>query len=543
MRPVYLVVLALALAVTGALAHTLAPAKRSAHILVNGSGAAASDAQGAALPAHGSTAVTGPAGRVRATFASRPAPARGPAETETAEPLAPRLPQASLRALRFGPPRVAETQIRAKTAHPLRANTLTLFTNTDLGAGHASHVAEPSVAKNGQYVFETYNWGAAVSTNGGSSFQFINPRTTFPRKYGGFCCDQLALYDPSRTLWLWVLQYGDDSGGSNAIRLAVSRGDSALAAGRFRYLDFTPQQIGASTGVSYDQPKIALSNNYVYLSIATYNSSSRFVNSAVLRIPLDALASSGTVRYARFTTSTFSPGLAQGATSTMYFAGHASATTLRLFAWPERVGAGGVTRTDLTVRADPGNRQFSCPRTGGSATSDWCVGSHNGTSISHDTRINAGWVDRGTIGFTWDAPQGTGGLGSFPFPYVHGVRIRESTKTVIDEPVLWSSRFAYQYAAIAANSAGDLGGTVMYGGGSQFENCAVLVHDASTTGSFFEVATAETSSADPLRRASGDYLTARPDPGRAGGWIGTCYAVRGSGQNRDVHPYFLAFGR
>ena len=60
---------------------------------------------------------------------------------------------------------------------------------------------------------------------------------------------------------------------------------------------------------------------------------------------------------------------------------------------------------------------------------------------------------------------------------------------------------------------------------------------------YLEVATAETSSADPLRRASGDFLTARPDPARAGGWIGTCYAVRGSGQNRDVHPYFLAFGR
>ena len=99
------------------------------------------------------------------------------------------------------------------------------------------------------------------------------------------------------------------------------------------------------------------------------------------------------------------------------------------------------------MHADSGTRPFSCPRSGGSARSDWCRGSHDGKTASHDTRINAGWIDRATIGFSWDAPQGTGGFGSFPFPYVHTVRIAESTRRVIDEPLLWSSTFAYQYAA------------------------------------------------------------------------------------------------
>ena len=405
-------------------------------------------------------------------------------------------------------------------------------------------MAEPSVAKNGLYVLETYNWGAAVSTNGGGSFQFVDPKKALPNDYGGFCCDQLALYEPSRNLWIWVLQYKPDQAGNNAIRLAVARGDAALAAGQFHYWDLTPQQLAATgDGVSYDQPKVARSSNYLYLSIATYASSSKFAKSVVLRIALDTLLSSGSLNYSDYVTSTFSPALTQGAAGTMYFATHAGATTLRLFSWPESVGANGVTSKDLVLHADSASRPFSCPRSGGSASSDWCRGSHDGKTASHDTRINAGWVDRGTIGFSWDAPQGTGGFGSFPFPYVHTVRIAESTRRVIDEPLLWSSTFAYQYAAIAPNSNGDLGGTVMYGGGSQFENCAVVVHDSSTSGAFFDVASAATSSADPVRAASGDYLTARPDPARAGGWIGTCYTVRGAGENKDVHPYFLAFGR
>ena len=86
-------------------------------------------------------------------------------------------------------------------------------------------MAEPSVAKNGQYVLATYNWGAAVSTNGGGSFQFVDPKKALPNDYGGFCCDQLALYEPSRNLWIWVLQYKSDQAGNNAIRLAVAGGD------------------------------------------------------------------------------------------------------------------------------------------------------------------------------------------------------------------------------------------------------------------------------------------------------------------------------
>ena len=482
---------------------------------------------------------------MRVPWGSRPAPISEPiAGDEEAEPLAPRLPPPPARALRSGTPLIPQAPIRAKSARPRRAGAPTLFTTTDLGAGKASHVAEPSVAKNGLYVLETYNWGAAVSTNGGGSFQFVDPKKALPNDYGGFCCDQLALYDPSRNLWIWVLQYKPDQAGNNAIRLAVARGDAALAAGQFHYWDLTPQQLAATgDGVSYDQPKIARSSNYLYLSIATYASSSKFAKSVVLRIALDALLSSGSLNYSDYVTSTFSPALTQGAAGTMYFATHAGATTLRLFSWPESVGASGVTSKDLVVHADSATRPFSCPRSGGSASSDWCRGSHDGKTASHDTRINAGWVDRGTIGFSWDAPQGTGGFGSFPFPYVHTVRIAESTRRVIDEPLLWSSTFAYQYAAIAPNSNGDLGGTVMYGGGAQFENCAVVVHDSSTSGAFFDVASAATSSADPVRAASGDYLTARPDPARAGGWIGTCYTVRGAGENKDVHPYFLAFGR
>ena len=73
------------------------------------------------------------------------------------------------------------------------------------------------------------------------------------------------------------------------------------------------------------------------------------------------------------------------------------------------------------------------------------------------------------IGFDWTAPQGSGGLGSFPYPYAHVVRISESTHTVVDEPIIWNSSYAFAYPAVVANASGVLGATVLYGGGSTYD--------------------------------------------------------------------------
>jgi hypothetical protein len=68
------------------------------------------------------------------------------------------------------------------------------FQNSDLGggapSGFTSVVNEPSVGTNGNLVFQSGNWYAALSTDNGNTFSFVDPYTTFPSINGGFCCDQ-----------------------------------------------------------------------------------------------------------------------------------------------------------------------------------------------------------------------------------------------------------------------------------------------------------------------------------------------------------------
>ncbi len=59
----------------------------------------------------------------------------------------------------------------------------------------ASHVCEPSLATNGDVVFYTGNWFAAISVDGGGTFRFVDPTSMFPASLNhDFCCDQVVQY-------------------------------------------------------------------------------------------------------------------------------------------------------------------------------------------------------------------------------------------------------------------------------------------------------------------------------------------------------------
>ena len=58
--------------------------------------------------------------------------------------------------------------------------------------------------------------------------------------------------------------------------------------------------------------------------------------------------------------------------------------------------------------------------------------------------------------------------------------VKQPPGTLINEPIIWNSKVAYAYAAVAPDKNGDLGGTVMWGGGTDYENCGIIVHDGYT---------------------------------------------------------------
>src|SRR5258708_6621693 len=96
---------------------------------------------------------------------------------------------------------------------------------TQPGANHvAGNVGEPSVSVNGDVVFLTGNWYAAVSVDGGLSFKFIDPNgMAQPSDPAGvtFCCDQVVNYLPSIDTFVWLLQYGP-APGDKIQRLALA---------------------------------------------------------------------------------------------------------------------------------------------------------------------------------------------------------------------------------------------------------------------------------------------------------------------------------
>ncbi len=257
-----------------------------------------------------------------------------------------------------------------------------------------------------------------------------------------------------------------------------------------------------------------------------------FVQSVVLRLPISTLVSGGALNYGAYAVplDSFSPALVEGAGSTMYFASHYNTSTLRVYSWPD--GSATPTAFNVSHSADPPGGSLSCRTQASNANSNWCG--------RGDPRINMGWLGGGVIGFDWTAPQGSGGLGTFNYPYAHVVRIRESNRTLIDEPVMWSPSYAFAYPMIVPNSAGVLGGVVQFGGGSTYQSCAAMTQKSNTANAFWDVKTVVSGNVHTNAPKGGDYTTARRNAGSPTTWTGACYAP--VNDSAHSHPFFVSFG-
>ena len=150
--------------------------------------------------------------------------------------------------------------------------TVRLIRNIGLGdaatSTQTSTVNEPTAAASGNNVFVTGNWFASQSTDGTVNWSLVDPFTKFPSAAGGFCCDQIILYEPSRDIWIWILQY-IRSGGTNIFRVAVCRGASF---GSWYWWDFSPTALNASwTDMWFDYPDAAVSSNHLYITFNAFD--------------------------------------------------------------------------------------------------------------------------------------------------------------------------------------------------------------------------------------------------------------------------------
>ena len=408
---------------------------------------------------------------------------------------------------------------------------LAIDTNTPLtgpGAQNtAASVDEPSVAMNGQVVFYTGNWYAAVSSDAGKTFSYINPASAFKQfdpPGSSFCCDQVVQYIPSIDTFVWLLQYGPDTG-DNIQRLAFAKSGD-VAAKRWKLFDVTTAMIGAK-GAFMDFPDLALGADCLYMTTNVFPASG--VGSAVLRIPFSGIDSGQIVAKAFLNFDFNSFRVAQNCGATAYFAAHKDSSTLAVFHWPESDDAPAETMIGVTTWQGGNGYNSELP--------------DKRTWLDRvDPRITGAALAGHEAWFAWSVDQGSNGRAH---PFIQIARIDTNDLTLLENVNVFDTLSATAYPALNANSNGEVGISYMLGGGPKFPTHMVgILTDPRTN---LEIAAGTRGPLDPDSGKGewGDYLTVRRAYPREKLFAATGYTMQGPGNglDRDATPRFVIFGR
>lgn len=399
---------------------------------------------------------------------------------------------------------------------------LTLIENRALNDAATSELTstidEPTTAANGAQRFVTGNWFASSSINDGASWTHVDPFTRFPEAAGGFCCDQVVLYNPANKIWIWLLQYSTGSNGENIFRIAVSR-DATF--GSWHWWDFAPRGVSTSwAGNWFDYPDMAFTTANLFVTFNMFRGNT-WQRAVVFRFPLATLASGGSLGYRHWsTTANGSIRLCRGPGAAMIMGSHNSTSQLRVFQWLD--SATGPTWKDVNVRPWTGGA-YSAPGPGGF---NWLG--------RLDPRITGAWVGGGIAGFMWTGNRDT----NHPLPYIRVVRVKSTaTKALIDEPDIWSTNSAWAYPAAAANSQGAVGMSAFFGGGTRHPAHAVGVHTASG----WQTTLTRTSTHSPPEQAWGDYVSCAAGHPQNLEWVASGFTLQGGTSRRNIEPRHVRF--
>ncbi len=421
------------------------------------------------------------------------------------------------------------------------------FRQTTLSPPSTSSINEPSLGVNGRVVFYSGNWFAGFSGDGGQTFSYLNPTDNFPAdgipdmppNAGGFCCDQVVYYEPTRGLMIWLLQYnrtGNSSSDTNIQRIAIANSQADVLNNNWYWYDFTPGDLGLpATDWWLDFPDLAVSNNFLYFTSNAFKitGTQSTAASVVVRLSLDQLAAGGSITGTAWNLAANVPRPAHGSAFRMYFAVHLDNEEL----WVYHVSESSNTMEQESIdhaAYNPGTRgNMSAPGPDG-----------NDFALRADSRVLGGWKTGNEIGFAWHAQQG----GSFPYPYVRFIRINRTNWDVIQEVDVWNPGFAWMYPSVHVNDRGHLGGMMAFGGGSNHANAAAWIVDDFSSPAFpnitgMEVLTVTQGTNGPADDEWGDYLTTRRMVPYGNTWAGSGFMQSGGSADGNATPRYIWFGR
>jgi hypothetical protein len=419
-----------------------------------------------------------------------------------------------------------------RTPVAIRATTddLTLVINTELsGPGQkqlASSVGEPSVASTGQVVMYTGNWYAARSADGGQTFQYIDPFTSFPDPPNlTFCCDQVVNYIPSIDTFVWLLQYGPNTGpqADNIQRLAFAK-SADVVAGRWSLFDITTASLGVG-GQFMDFPDLAVGTNSLYLSTNLFTPDGQSAGAAVVRIPTSGIGSGSVIAQSFVSTNLNSFRVAQNCGTTAFFAAHADTSTLRVFSWNETDAA--PTSTDVGVARWIGGQGYQSRTPDGQRWLDRI-----------DPRLTGAALAGSELWFAWSVD---GGSNQRPNAFVQIARIDAGNLTLLENVNVFDLNAATAYGALSSNSDHEVGISYVIGGAQQYPSQMVGI--LTQTRKDLLVSAGERGTLDGQW---GDFLAVRPVFPLGGKlFAATGYTMKGpgDGSNRDATPRYVVFGR
>ncbi|MBS1792163.1 MAG: pre-peptidase C-terminal domain-containing protein [Acidobacteria bacterium] len=408
------------------------------------------------------------------------------------------------------------------------------FTASEVATSQRSSTNEPSVGNIGNTVFYTGNWYAARSTDGGQSFSYINPYTNFPSVNNGFCCDQIVNYVPVQDMIVWGLQYNRDSN-TGTLRIARAVGASDVANNAWTYYDFTPQTFGFANGNWMDFPNITLGATYVYFTSNVFSTTCPggncpFTGSVIWRVPRTELAAGGGINFGYLTqTNVGSLRCTEGAGTTMYWGSWLTTSSMRIFRWDDSSG---------TIFWDDVSPNAFTYMTRGSGL----AGTTDGTNWAafSDSRILGAWVANGIIGFMWGARQD----GTFPYPYTIIARFNQATRALVTQNQVWNGSYGWLFPTASVNSAQNLAGLLVAGGGTLFPLTNIWIVD-DVQSSFQPIALyyAIGSNAGPTSNRWGDFHTVRPHKNQPNSWVASTFGLIGGGGNSNAVQTYIWFGR
>jgi hypothetical protein len=420
-------------------------------------------------------------------------------------------------------------------------------TNVPVGIS-SSTVAEPSGASGGGVIFETANWYASYSTNGGTTFKKLDPTTIFPNTTaGGFCCDQIVQYAPSIDRFIWVLQYGQThlstdaagtSTGPNLYRIAfASPADVKSSSGTsWTYFDITSTALlGSTAGAWLDYPDASIGDNYFYLS-----SDSVGVGRVVVRVPLSDIKNAGTINFG-FTHASdggvaYGGHLTQNTRDEIFWAGHNNSSSIRIFNWPESTNT--YSWRDISIGSWPNTSSSNLMTSTTPDSQDWLnkLSGFPGNAVTGLARSSAAGDNRRTnqLYLAWTGAVGNG----FKQPQVQWIALdRNNNFSLVSQQQIWNPAYAYAYPAFAVNTQNAIGMSLEWGGGGNYEN-----HVAGFWGDYVVY---ETTNSNIGATRFGDYVTIRQntaDPTKFDAFgYGLDKTSPPGGTNVDVH--YIIFSR